>query len=360
MACQDEWSEIQVKLDSWRLPAVYSDIKYLATGAFGTVCVAFDTKLKSKVVIKRCVMVFLTIDKALSVYREMVLLSHFKHTNIVKMLNVFIPPSPEAESDATLGIYLVLEFCDKTLAHIIESQQLTEDQIRNILSQTLQALAYIHAAGIVHRDINPHNIMINNNGVVKIIDFGLACLVCEVTTAYVSTWWNTAPEIVLSLPADQRVDIWSAGCVLFQMIARCPLFSSTNKSHVLSLMMNTFEIESLDWVENISDKRLYETAKEYTGKSKKGFGKLIDDSSSKNMISCLENLLIFDHKLRPSAEQALAHPFINDSTASAVHPPSLNTESADSPLSPDLPNTPIEGLRKLVFEFIATSTSFDK
>ena len=357
MACRDEWGEFQLKRESWRLPATYSNVEYLARGAFGSVCVAFDSKFKMKVAIKRCAMVFLSIDKTLSVFKEITLLSQFKHANIVKILNVLIPTS-ETEGDASLCIYLVLEKCDKTLAQLIESEPLVEYQIRPILFQTLQGLSYIHSAGIVHRDINPHNIMVNNTGVIKIIDFGLACRVCEVSTAYISTWWNTAPEIILSLPADQKVDIWSAGCLLFQMVARYPLFASTNKSHVLTQIMDTFVIKPLDWVQTISDKRIYETANEYKGTGKKSLAELLSDFSSKNLINCLENLFIFDPKLRPSAEQALAHIFINTPT-SAVHVYTQTNECIDCPLPSDLLYTPIEELRKLIFEFIAHSTNCD-
>ena len=357
MACRDEWDEIQIKWESWRLPDMYSNIEYLATGAYGSVCVAFGSKCKMKVAIKRCAMVFLSTDKALSVYKELILLSNFKHANIVKIFNVLIPPSSEAESDASLCIYLVMEFCEKTLAQVIESDPLVECQIRPILFQILQGLSYIHSAGIVHRDINPHNIMVNNNGVTKIIDFGLACRVCEVSTGYISTWWNGAPEIVLSLPADQKVDVWSAGCVLFQMTTRFPLFSSTNKSLVLTQIMDTFEIEPLDWVESISDKRLYETTKEYTGDGKNRLAQLLSGLSSEVLINCLEILFIFDPKLRPSAEQALEHPFLNI-PASAVL--TQNNEFIDCPLASNLLYIPIEELRKLIFEFISQFTTFDK
>ncbi|KAI6655875.1 Mitogen-activated protein kinase 13 isoform X1 [Oopsacas minuta] len=349
MACQDEslslqeWVDFEVQWETWQLPRTYSAVEYIGKGAFGSVCQAFDSETNGKVAIKCCTMMLLYADRALSFYTELSLLSHFNHKNIVNILDILMSPFSQNIPDSSISFYIVLELCHRTLYELIKSNPLTGCQIQSYISQTLQGLRYIHSAGVVHRDINPYNLMVDNNEIIKIIDFGLAS--SEVSIGYVSTWWNNTPEIVLGWPADYRVDIWAVGCVLFEMVTGSPLFTSTDASKVLTQMIDILEINEFDWIDNIQDKRLYETAKTCKGVQKNHIIKLVN-SCSKDLTSFLENLLCFDAKIRPSAKLALEHSFLksfptNDFIACPVYHDYVKGI-----------NVSIEDLKKLIFKRI--------
>ena len=300
-----EWKDFEVMCETWQLPADYLGVEFIAKGAFGSVCLAFDSKKKRKVAIKRCSMIFVYIDKAMSFYSEMCLLSHFKHGNIVDFIDVLMPPNSQNAPDPSINVYLVFELCHKSLHNLITSGLLTESKIQSFIYQTLQGLRYIHSAGVAHRDINPYNLMVNECGILKIIDFGLASN--DVSAGYVATWWSYAPEILLSWPAGCEVDIWAVGCVLFEMEIGHPLFTTTNASNVLIKMIDT--LGKLQF-ENIHDKHLYGVAMSHNITQGNSLVELFE-SCNKDFLSFLEGLLSFDLKLRPTAETALRHSYLS-------------------------------------------------
>lgn len=96
----------------------------------------------------------------------------------------------------------------------------------------------MHSAGVVHRDLKPSNILINENCDLKICDFGLARVQEAQMTGYVSTRYYRAPEIMLTWRRyNEKVDIWSAGCIFAEMILGKPLFPG--KNHINQFMVIT-------------------------------------------------------------------------------------------------------------------------
>ena len=139
-------------------------------------------------------------------------------------------------------IYMYTELMDCDLHFVISSgQTLSDDHIQYFLFQLLLGLHHIHLAGVVHRDLKPHNILLNKDCELRICDFGLARHLAvpdggqagggaspddqRLLTIYVTTRWYRAPELLcFNESYSTAVDIWSVGCILAEMLGRHALF----------------------------------------------------------------------------------------------------------------------------------------
>ena len=132
------------------LPVRYKIIDYLGSGAYGTVCTVVDTNSGGTFAVKKCKKVFNSKTLAKRTVRELRLLRHFAHDNIIKLNTVIRPSDLTSFSD----VYLIFDLMDTDLAQIIKSPQtLKEEHIQYFIYQLLLALHYIHSAHIIHRDI---------------------------------------------------------------------------------------------------------------------------------------------------------------------------------------------------------------
>eukprot|EP00924_Labyrinthula_sp_SR-Ha-C_P008657 snap_masked-scaffold_37-processed-gene-2.64-mRNA-1 protein AED:0.13 eAED:0.13 QI:0/0/0/1/1/1/2/0/496 len=204
--------------------------------------------------------VFDRVEDSKRIFREIYILRRLKSPYITKLIDILIPPSIGRNTAGSLmKIGLVMSFVDTDLFKLIRSNQyLRTTHVQFIMYQLLSALHYLHTNNIVHRDLKPANILIYSNCKIKLCDFGLARIIPknntftndnfqtantqensssekkleQKLTRHVVTRWYRAPELILLLNYDFKVDIWSAGCILaelFQMIAldysqRFPLF----------------------------------------------------------------------------------------------------------------------------------------
>ena len=153
--------------------------------------------------------------------REIRLLRHFHHENIISILDILPPASFEQFTD----VYLVQELMETDLHRIIRTQDLSNDHFQYFVYQILRGLKALHSAGVLHRDLKPSNLLLNANCDMKICDFGLArgfdpdqntvmSGQQEFMTEYVATRWYRAPEIMLSHQNyNTAIDLWSVGCI---------------------------------------------------------------------------------------------------------------------------------------------------
>ena len=125
---------------------------------------------------------------------------------------------------------------ESDLDRIIASQQRLSDQhAQYFVYQILRGLKFIHSAKVLHRDLKPSNLLVNSNCDLAICDFGLARGVSpEVAgqlTEYVVTRWYRAPELLCeSADYDEKVDVWSVGCVLGEILGRRPIFKGNSSA----------------------------------------------------------------------------------------------------------------------------------
>ncbi|XP_034516513.1 mitogen-activated protein kinase 14 isoform X5 [Ailuropoda melanoleuca] len=187
---------------------------------------AFDTKTGLRVAVKKLSRPFQSIIHAKRTYRELRLLKHMKHENVIGLLDVFTPARSLEEFN---DVYLVTHLMGADLNNIVKCQKLTDDHVQFLIYQILRGLKYIHSADIIHRDLKPSNLAVNEDCELKILDFGLARHTDDEMTGYVATRWYRAPEIMLNwMHYNQTVDIWSVGCIMAELLTGRTLFPGTD------------------------------------------------------------------------------------------------------------------------------------
>ena len=157
----------------------YENLQPVGMGAFGLVCSGHDKLTDTSVAIKKVMKPFSTPVLAKRTYRELKLLKHIRHENIICLSDIFISPLED--------LYFVTELLGTDLHRLLTSRPLEKQFVQYFLYQILRGLKYVHSAGVVHRDLKPSNILINENCDLKICDFGLARVQDPQMTGYVST-----------------------------------------------------------------------------------------------------------------------------------------------------------------------------
>jgi serine/threonine protein kinase len=235
--------------ESFELIDKYVVVDYLGSGAYGCVCAALDVssgctggvpadyppanpsgaRTDTMVAIKKCKLIFQSRTLAKRTLREIRLLRHLSHPNIIDLKRVLMPRHAATFND----MYLVFEMMETDLASIIRSQQpLTDSHVRHFIMQLLQACEYLHQNCVVHRDIKPRNILVNGDCSLRLADFGLSRTHSKLQdsrtvamTEYVTTRWYRAPEILVGWGLyGSPIDMWAVGCVLCELVGRRPIF----------------------------------------------------------------------------------------------------------------------------------------
>jgi TolB-like protein/Flp pilus assembly protein TadD/predicted Ser/Thr protein kinase len=196
--------------------------KVIGRGGMGVVYLARDTKLDRYVAIKSLPSGLLSSSTAKARFkREAKLLASMNHPNIAVIYDII-------EHDEGLT-YLILEYVPgQTLARRIAKESLELEQALSIARQIAEAVSAAHEKGVVHRDLKPGNINITPDDRVKVLDFGLAkAIISEgkgsettATRSYrvIGTPAYMSPEQACAKPIDKRSDIWSFGCLMYEML----------------------------------------------------------------------------------------------------------------------------------------------
>ena len=211
----------------------------LGVGGMGIVYKGEDLRLARSVALK-----FLPEDlagdpeAARRLQREAQTIAGLNHPNICTIYEI-----DEHEGAAFIAMELIE---GRNLKLHIAQGPLSTEKICDIALQITEALSAAHAAGIVHRDIKPGNIVISATGVVKVLDFGLARRFMEPTTGELVIGGSTllgrplgtagymAPERILQLPPDPRSDLFSLGVVIYEMATGRPPFAGKSASDTVT------------------------------------------------------------------------------------------------------------------------------
>ena len=224
----------------------------LGKGAFSTVYMGLNMITNTKVAIKTIPIKNFK-NKNKKIKKEINILQDLNHNNICNLIDEF---------KYKKNHYIVLEYCQNNLHNLIKLKfSLSEKLTKRFMIQLSDALLYLQKKNISHRDIKPHNILIKNNNILKLTDFGLACAFnqrSKMKTICGSPLYM-APEIVNDEEYNSKIDLWSSGIVMYQMLfGKTPFNASTHyelinniNNNCVNFPPNQLSFECIDLLSNL-------------------------------------------------------------------------------------------------------------
>lgn len=195
----------------------------IGQGTYSCVFKARDLTNKKTVALKRVRFDNMDSESVKFMAREILVLRRLNHPNVIKLEGLIT-------SRTSSSLYLVFEYMEHDLTGLVSLPgiRFTEPQVKCYMKQLLSGLDHCHSHGVLHRDIKGSNLLIDNNGILKIADFGLAsvfdCNQSVPLTTRVVTLWYRPPELLLGATHyGVSVDLWSAGCILGELYAGKPI-----------------------------------------------------------------------------------------------------------------------------------------
>ncbi|XP_017145959.1 serine/threonine-protein kinase Tao isoform X1 [Drosophila miranda] len=208
---------------------IFEDLREIGHGSFGAVYYARCNLTKEIVAIKKMSYTGKqSQEKWQDILKEIRFLRQLNHPNTIEYKGCYL-----RESTA----WLVMEYCVGSASDIIEvhKKPLHEDEIAAICLGVLSGLSYLHSLGRIHRDIKAGNILLTDNGIVKLADFGSAAIKCP-ANSFVGTPYWMAPEVILAMDEGQydgKVDVWSLGITCIELAERKPPYFNMNAMSAL-------------------------------------------------------------------------------------------------------------------------------
>ncbi|CAM8894337.1 unnamed protein product [Rhodiola kirilowii] len=201
----------------------FEKIDKIGQGTYSNVYKAKDTITGDIVALKKVRFDNLEPESVKFMAREILILRKLDHPNVIKLEGL-------VTSRMSCSLYLVFKYMEHDLAGLAASPDIkfTEPQVKCYVHQLLSGLEHCHNNGVLHRDIKGSNLLIDNEGILKIGDFGLASFFDRSKkrqmTSRVVTLWYRPPELLLgATDYDVGVDLWSAGCILAELLAGRPI-----------------------------------------------------------------------------------------------------------------------------------------
>ncbi|CAD8070880.1 unnamed protein product [Paramecium sonneborni] len=209
----------------------YQTLKQLGSGSFGSVYLVKDLNTQNeyacKIISKQLINMY---NANQMIQSEIAIHYSCNHKHIVKLYSYWEDQS---------NIYILLEYCSK--GHLIHPKtQFTEDEVFQIFNQILSGVDYLHKNNIVHRDLKFENILINEDGTLKLCDFGWAIKVQQLPVENVmcGTTEYMPPEVVSKQVLDFKVDTWSLGVILFELLHSSFPFNGKDQQELINNILN--------------------------------------------------------------------------------------------------------------------------
>ena len=332
-------------LGACRPVGTYSKGDKLGEGTYGSVYQARDKETGRIVALKRVKeQSFESEGMPQTSIREIALLRRLRHPHIVSLIEVVV--GSRADS-----VFLVFEYCAHELAALIDAlPPFPLPEVKCLILQLLGAVAYLHANGILHRDLKMSNLLLTAEGMLKLCDFGLArehssagaavttprpeaepsggAAAADSTTTLpppytprVVTLWYRSPELLLGATRyGPPIDIWSVGCILGELLLHRPLMPASIETKQLELICELLGTPSVRIWPGLADLPLWPQLKhslpdnEYNELPTR-FAKA---RPSKAALELINGMLTYDPERRLTAKEALTHPWLKGEEPVAV------------------------------------------
>ncbi|NWI86658.1 STK36 kinase, partial [Pitta sordida] len=210
----------------------YHVLEMIGEGSFGRVYKGRRKHSAQVVALKFIPKVGRSEKELKNLQREIEIMRGLHHPNIIQMLDSF---------ETNKEVVVVTDYAEGELFQILEDDgSLPEDQVQTIAAQLVSALYYLHSHRILHRDMKPQNILLGKDGVVKLCDFGFAramSIHTMVLTSIKGTPLYMSPELVEERPYDHTADLWSVGCILYELFVGTPPFYTKSIFQLVSLIV---------------------------------------------------------------------------------------------------------------------------
>ncbi|KAL9259584.1 IMPAIRED IN BABA-INDUCED STERILITY 1-like protein [Drosera capensis] len=206
---------------------VYERFDMIGSGTYSTVHRVRDPRTGQILALKKVRFDNSLRDSIAFMAREILILRKLDHPNVIKLEGIAL-----SKSKSTLC--LIFEYMEHDLLGLTACPDIkfSEPQVKCYMKQLLSGLEYCHARGVMHRDIKGSNLLLNNEGILKIADFGLSNFFTkgeQLTTKMVTLWYRP-PELLLgAIHYGPEVDLWSAGCVFAEILRGKPLIKGHNE-----------------------------------------------------------------------------------------------------------------------------------
>ena len=317
--------------DSIEVEANYKIKKIVGYGATSVVYKAYHNKNtegveerdqkkdREIVAIKKVKNIFESDIYAHRILREIRLLRILRgHKNIVKLKTIMRP----SDTKNFKSLNLVSEYCTQNLMNVIRynAEQMNTDHIKYLTFEIMKGVLYIHSKGVIHRDLKPLNILVNENWDVKISDFGQSNVqIGKINqnynlTKYVTTRYYRAPELYLNYSSnyDTSVDMWSIGCTIAELFTKKVFIRANTTEEYLENLVEMLGLPDEEVEKQIRCQKYLQYMKEKAPKIKrKSLAELIPNAPPE-AIDLMEKLFTFDPKSRLTAKQVLQHPFLEE------------------------------------------------
>ncbi|XP_054312824.1 cyclin-dependent kinase 3 isoform X1 [Pongo pygmaeus] len=285
---------------------VFQKVEKIGEGTYGVVYKAKNRETGQLVALKKIRLDLEMEGVPSTAIREISLLKELKHPNIVRLLDV-------VHNERKL--YLVFEFLSQDLKKYMDStpgSELPLHLIKSYLFQLLQGVSFCHSHRVIHRDLKPQNLLINELGAIKLADFGLARafgVPLRTYTHEVVTLWYRAPEILLgSKFYTTAVDIWSIGCIFAEMVTRKALFPGDSEIDQLFRIFRMLGTPSEDTWPGVTQLPDYKGS--FPKWTRKELEEIVPNLEPEGR-DLLMQLLQYDPCQRITAKTALAHPYFS-------------------------------------------------
>ncbi|KAJ2656685.1 serine/threonine protein kinase, CMGC, CDC2/CDK sub [Coemansia sp. RSA 1285] len=292
---------------------LYTRISMVGEGTYGKVYKARNRESGRIVALKRMRVEMDREGFPITAMREIRLLKQLKHPNITQVLDV-IP-------DGNSAVYMVMEYMDYDLSGLANHPQWNPEPAhkKSLMHQLLEGLAFMHERGILHRDIKGSNLLVNQHGQVKYVDFGLArsfhhTRMQELTNRVITLWYRP-PELLLGTTVyGPEVDIWSLGCVLLELFTKKPAFQGQNDIDQLEQIFKLLGTPSpevwnsfrkLPWTCYMTPNTRYENC----------LRTMLSSKMPSSAIDLIGWMLSLSPAERPSAADCLSHAYFVESPA---------------------------------------------